>query len=177
MSADWIIDRARPADLARLPEIERAAGSLFDPSLLPAELRDDVFSVEEHRAACDAGLLWVARVSDRVVGFALVELVDGRPHLEEIDVHPAHGRRGIGRALMTAVIEWARTAGHPWITLTTFRDVPWNAPFYAKLGFRVLAAAELSAGVRAIVAAETARGLDPDRRVVMRRDLPPAARS
>lgn len=61
------------------------------------------------------------------------------------------------------------------MTLTTFRDVPWNAPFYARAGFRELAAAELSPELAELVREEAARGLDPERRVVMRCPLAPPA--
>jgi hypothetical protein len=67
--------------------------------------------------------------------------------------------------------EWAARSGHADITLTTFRDVPWNMPFYASLGFDEIPAGELSTALLLIVADETRRGLDPARRVVMRRAL------
>jgi GNAT superfamily N-acetyltransferase len=71
------------------------------------------------------------------VGFALVKmLADDLPHLEEIDVHPSHGRRGLGTALVREVCEWATLRGHVMLTLTTFRAVAWNLPFYARLGSR-----------------------------------------
>jgi len=90
------------------------------------------------------------------------------PHLEEIDVHPDHGRRGIGTALMRAVCAWTLRSGYPEITLTTFRAVPWNMPFYSRLGFEEVSDAELRPELATVVARETARGLDPRRRVVMR---------
>jgi GNAT superfamily N-acetyltransferase len=110
----------------------------------------------------------VAREADgSVVGFAQVELVGGEPHLEEMDVLPSHGRRGIGRRLLGAIQAWTREAGYAALTLTTFRDVPWNAPFYASCGFRILPPAEIPAALRAVVEEEAARGLDPATRVVM----------
>jgi protein-L-isoaspartate(D-aspartate) O-methyltransferase len=131
-----------------------------------------VTALEELEHALGAGLLWVTRdPGGEPVGFALVEIVDGEPHLEEIDVDPAHGRRGLGRALLEAVLAWASAAGHAGITLTTFRDVAWNAPFYERMGFRALAPNEIGPGLEAIVRDETARGLDPARRVAMRYDL------
>jgi GNAT superfamily N-acetyltransferase len=130
----------------------------------------------ELEAARQGGRLWVARAPDgRVVGFAQVELVGGGPHLEEMDVHPAHARRGIGRRLVAAVQAWTRAAGHTALTLTTFRDVPWNAPFYARCGFSVLEPAELSPALRVVVEEEAARGLDPATRVVMRWGASPHA--
>jgi GNAT superfamily N-acetyltransferase len=96
-------------------------------------------------------------------------LAADRPHLQEMDVDPRHGRRGIGTALLRAACDWARGAGHGEVTLTTFRDVPWNMPFYAKAGFEELPAGDMCPALRAVVAAETRRGLDPGRRVAMRR--------
>ena len=36
---------------------------------------------------------------------------------------------------MQAAIDWARGRRLPAVTLTTFRSIPWNAPFYASMGF------------------------------------------
>jgi GNAT superfamily N-acetyltransferase len=99
-----------------------------------------------------------------------VEILEpGVAHLEEIDVHPEHGRRGLGTRLVIAICAWALTAGYRSLTLSTFRDVPWNMPFYAQLGFEVVPHDDLSPALRAVVRDETRRGLDPTRRVVMRR--------
>jgi hypothetical protein len=45
--------------------------------------------------------------------------------------------------------------------------VAWNAPFYARLGFVVVARDDWPPAIAAIVAGEAARGLDPAARVVM----------
>jgi len=128
--------------------------------------------VEDLEAAQQDGRLWVARTPGGTpIGFALVEFLDGLPHLEEMDVHPSFGRRGVGTRLLAAVRAWARAQGHAAVTLTTFRDVPWNAPFYASAGFRALAPRELSPALRERVRDEAARGLDPATRVVMILDL------
>lgn len=167
-----VIEQARAADLAKLAAVELAANTLFAGRALAGVAANDATSLEELSHAHAAGLLWVARARDgEPIGFALLELVDGQPHLEEIDVHPAHGRRGVGRALLEAVCAWARGAGYCAVTLTTFRDVPWNEPFYARVGFRTLVPGELGPGLAAVVRDEVARGLDPAQRVVMRREL------
>ena len=115
------------------------------------------------------GRLWVVLADNVPVGFALAEMLGPHEvHLKEIDVHPDHGRRGFGTRLVVTLCEWATRFGHPEVTLTTFRDVPWNMTFYAGLGFKVVPTNELSAELVAIVADETRRGLDPARRVVMR---------
>lgn len=115
------------------------------------------------------GLLWVALQHDAPVGFALVDLLaSGRPHLEEIDVLPQHGQRGIGAALVRTVCQWAADAGHAEVTLTTFRALPWNMPFYQRLGFHEISLDQLRPELIAIVEDEAARGLDFRRRAVMR---------
>ena len=108
---NYVIELARDGDLVSLAAIETAATALFEGWRVEAAVHADVTSIEELRDAQQAGLLWVARAAEgQPVGFALVELAGGQPHLEEIDVHPAHGRRGIGTALVEAVLSWARTA-------------------------------------------------------------------
>ncbi len=94
-------------------------------------------------------------------------LADDLPHLEEIDVLPIHGRRGLGTALVRAVCEWAVVSGYPMLTLTTFRSVPWNYPFYARLGFVELSGETLRPELAAVVSDEADRGLDRESRVVM----------
>ena len=116
------------------------------------------------------GHLWVALADDVPVGFAHIEVIEPTvAHLEEIDVHPHHGRRGLGTKLVRAICAWAIAAGYHSVTLTTFRDVPWNMPFYARLGFEVIPSEALSPALRSVVQDETRRGLDPTRRVAMRR--------
>jgi N-acetylglutamate synthase-like GNAT family acetyltransferase len=84
--------------------------------------------------------------------------------------------RGIGRALLSAILESALEAGCTAATLTTFRDVPWNAPFYASMGFQEVGANDMPDHLRDALAAEAARGVLPmDRRCAMRLTLAPVA--
>ncbi len=101
----------------------------------------------------------------------LVDLVDGCAHVEQLTVHPEEQGAGVGRALLEQVREWAVDTGRPAITLTTFRDVPWNRPLYEHLGFRVLAQDEIGPELRAVRDHESATGLDPATRVCMRRPI------
>lgn len=90
-------------------------------------------------------------------------------HIEQVSVHPEHQGRGIGRQLIEYVDRWAAGQGISALTLSTFRNVPWNGPYYARLGFSELVGDELTPGLAEIQAAETALGLDPAERVFMRR--------
>lgn len=159
---------ARPSDLTRIAAIELAAAQLLRGHA-PDTVLAEVTSLSVLEAARRDGRVWVATADDEVVAFAHVERIEpDAAHLEELDVHPDHGRRGLGTRLVRAVCAWAESRGCLVVTLCTFRDVPWNMPFYAKLGFEVVAPDELSPGLQAIVADEAQRGLDPARRVVMR---------
>lgn len=73
--------------------------------------------------------------------------------------------------MLEQVIESARQAAYPAVTLTTFRDVPWNAPFYTRLGFSMLSELRLPAGLAAKRALETEHGLPPETRCAMRLTL------
>ena len=106
----------------------------------------------------------------------LVDVVDGAAHIEQVSVDPAFARRGLGKQLIDHVASVAKAEGRPAVTLTTFRDVPWNAPYYRRCGFRDLAEPELGPELRQLRDTESAHGLDPALRVCMRRDLaPPSA--
>ena len=172
MEAGYSITLAQPEHLCMLPEIERQAASLFRGWNVPHSVIEETTPLEDFQAAQAAGLLWIALSPQGYpVGFALVEREGTQLHLEEIDVHPQHGRRGIGTALVEAICSWARDSGYAQVTLTTYRDVPWNAPFYASLGFAVLSRSELTTALRERVKDEATRGLNTDRRVVMRKVL------
>ncbi len=164
-----------PEDVALLPEIERLAGLQFKtfPGDLgiPEEMYEHPNSVETFAAAQRAGRLWVATASGVTpVGFALIVEIEGYAHLDELDVLPLHGRQGIGSRLLTIVCAWAKDTGHPAVTLRTFRDVPWNAPFYQRRGFHVVESTALSAGHLGLEASERERGLRTDIRVTMAYD-------
>ena len=163
----YAIRIARRSDLPWLAAIELDAAALLSGHAPPSVLAL-VTPPEELEKAASQNLLWVALADDVPVGFAHVMLLEpDNAHLQELDVHPQHGRRGLGRKLVLAVCDWAAALGYG-VTLCTFRDVPWNMPFYERLGFEVVASDELSPVLASIVANETERGLDPAHRVVMR---------
>jgi GNAT superfamily N-acetyltransferase len=166
----------RPPAISELPAlriIERLAGERFRDVGLPEVADDEPPSLDVLTRYTEQERCWVA-VDDAgaPIGYVLVDVVDGNAHLEQVSVHPDHQGSGVGRTLMEWVFQWATDAGMPAVTLTTFHDVPWNAPLYRHLGFRVLRDDELGPGLRAIRERETGHGLDPARRVSMLLELP-----
>ncbi len=166
------IRKANRVDVADLPAIERRAAQLFLDQLASTGLTVDslnhVNSVADLALACQAGRLWVAETAiAELVGFALVLDFGDYAHLDELSVVPEHGQRGVGSALLRQVCDWARAAGYRAVTLRTFRDVPWNAPFYEGRGFCIIDSAKLTPRHVELEQTEQQLGLSLDRRVTM----------
>ncbi|MER7786071.1 GNAT family N-acetyltransferase [Streptomyces sp. ZG43] len=166
------IRAVHPGELTTLQDIERAAGVWFREIGMAEIADDEPPPVEELARYVRAGL---ARVADdetgRPVAYLIADRVDGNLHVEQVTVHPDSARRGVGRALLDHTAGRARDEGAAALTLTTFTEVPWNAPYYERCGFRVLAERELTPGLREIRRAEATHGLDRWPRCCMRREV------
>jgi GNAT superfamily N-acetyltransferase len=122
------IRQATASDLVSLPQLEARSDTLFASigiGPLPAP-----GSVE---ALSEALVVLVSGVPPE--GFARIDQLAGGAHLEQLSVDKDHMGKGIGRALLRAACTWACEAGYGDITLATYRDVPWNGPFYQSEGF------------------------------------------
>jgi GNAT superfamily N-acetyltransferase len=147
---------ARPSDLDVIESIENDADQLLISALEPDSWMPA--PTGESRAS-EPGFLLVAELDDgRVAGFVHVLEVDGICHLEQLSVAPHASRQGWGRRLVEAAQREAASRGYRRITLRTFADVPWNAPFYATAGF--VEEEPLTAFHRSLVDAEASAGLD-----------------
>ncbi|WP_279386500.1 GNAT family N-acetyltransferase [Phenylobacterium hankyongense] len=113
-------------------------------------------------------MVWVADDATGRIGFAACEAFDDALHLWELAVRRARQGQGVGRALVRAVIDAARARGCAAVTLTTFREIAWNGPFYARLGFRELAVHELDGRLAEVLSREAEKGLDVATRCAMR---------
>ena len=159
-------------DLPALQDIERAAGRWFRDIGMPEIADDEPLTLDELAAYQRAGRAWAAvGETGRPAAYLIADLVDGNVHIEQVSVHPGSARRGVGRSLLEHAARQAAAEGIRALTLTTFSEVPWNAPYYERCGFRRLDEAELTPGLRAIRRREAERGLDRWPRVCMRRDL------
>jgi ribosomal protein S18 acetylase RimI-like enzyme len=173
MSSPIVVRPATVDDVPGMQAAEIAAGERFreieDPRIARCADAAPYWTAGLERASNEQRA-WVA-VDDggSIIGFAVAWVVDGEGHLDELAVAPAHGRRGVGRALVDEVVAWTGAQELASITLTTFRDVPWNGPYYEKLGFHVVPT--LTPALQALVDEQATWGLDPSLRVVMRRSL------
>lgn len=153
---------ADPSEFELLRSIDTASEKVF------LEVGMGPFSPDEDDHLVHAAVVLVSGRPPS--GFASVGVVDGAAHIVQLSVDPSAGRKGRGTALVEAACEWAAAEGYDSVTLTTFRDVPWNGPFYARLGFEIVD--DLPPGLAAIRENEKAIGDDDfGPRVAMRRYL------
>lgn len=164
---------AHEADAAALPDIEQSAGEAYrDIAELAWIADDDNQTVERYEQLISQDTSWVAIGHDgRPVAFLSAEILDDTLHVWELAVRLDWQRKGIGRALLEEAIADANRRGLIALSLTTFRDVIWNAPFYQKLGFRILEDAEVGERLRGVLRCEVALGMPESRRCAMRLDL------
>lgn len=166
------IRAVRVEELPVLRDIERAAGECFRDVGMPEIADSDLPSLDVLASYENAGRAWVAvDEADQPVAYLIAEPIDGNLHVEQVSVHPDSARRRLGRSLIEHAATRAVADGMPAMTLTTFTEVPWNAPYYERCGFRRLDESELTTGLREIRRREALYGLDRWPRVCMRRDL------
>ncbi|MBQ0822988.1 GNAT family N-acetyltransferase [Microvirga terrae] len=159
---------ARPGDLTKLAGVERSAASVFRDVGLAWLAEGGTMDSAVLAALCRDETVWVAADErDEPVGFLAAHELDGHLYIAEVSVAASCHRQGIGRRLVEAVIEHGRREEFDAITLTTYRDLPWNGPFYARLGFVEIDPEDARPGHRGKLRAEAEAGHDPARRCLM----------
>lgn len=161
--APILLRPARAVEVEAIRALERASAQRF-LGLMDAVAADQPTPAPTLARRIAEGGLLIAEAGETVIGFVMFRLLEDGLYVEQLDVLPAFAGRRIGAALLDAV---AGRADGGDLTLSTFRDVPWNAPYYARLGFEIVR--DLTPGMAAIRAQHLARGLDEDARVFMRR--------
>lgn len=162
----WSLRLARPADAEAMPAIERAAAAAAfaaETGVDPARTRSEA----DFARLIRRGHSLVAHVGEAMAGFLLAQPFSRELHIWEMDVAPEFQRQGIGAGLVRAAQIDARNTGFRALTLTTFRDLAWNAPFYARLGFEEVTALDAHPRLAGELANEVDDGLPADRRCAM----------
>ncbi|MCX6512622.1 MAG: GNAT family N-acetyltransferase [Actinobacteria bacterium] len=160
----FAVRRASPDEFELLPDIEGRSDLRF------AALGMHFAAGQPTDLASLSRAYAVFVVGEPIAGFAMTEVVDDCLHLEALHVDLEQQGKGMGSDLLREIFR-AEGKHFASITLVTFADVPWNAPFYARHGFCIVD--ELSPALARIRRREVHNGLDKlGRRVVMRRELP-----
>lgn len=152
---------SRETDLPLISAVEKSGDAQFKAVGMDLVADAPVPDPEDFGDSHRAGRLLVAVTgADALVGFVRIEIVDNTAHVEQVSVHPDHQGRGVGSALLQAAEGWARSQGYTHLTLTTFRDVAWNGPYYARLGWVLLPEGEWGPELSAARQHERDLGLD-----------------
>jgi GNAT superfamily N-acetyltransferase len=171
-TSDIAIRAARARDLPLLGPLEDRAALRFKDSRHPHCVSLPHFDVNRLAELSEAGTVWVAvNAADEPIGFVIAQRWGDDGYVHELDVEEAYGRRGVGRRLLARVAEWARAEGATSLLLSTFSDVPWNAPFYARLGFAVVPLEAYTIAMLAQRERDAAAGMPLTSRAIMRAPL------
>lgn len=165
---NYSIRLAKKNELWLLKDIEEAAATLFTTTKYGLELQLDTLSNEILEKQQKENCVWLALdEKNKAVAFAVVLIINNFAHLHEISVDPKYGRKGIGTKIIQTIMFWAKATKLKGLTLSTFRDIPWNAPFYKKLGFREMKDEEISQELQNIRNDEKINGLPLNERLMM----------
>jgi GNAT superfamily N-acetyltransferase len=168
MTAAWVLRMATAADLDQLASIEEEGTALLRQAGVEFPAGDQLVPPEILQTCLKDGLLKLAvSLGDHPVGFLAAAERDGFLYLGEVDVAASWRRLGIGRALVSWCVSEAQRRSLKGVMLTTDRFVPFNAPFYAGCGFKVIDEKAAPPFLQSVLAEERRSGLDPERRVAM----------
>ena len=151
-----------------MPGIERSAGRAFVGSGQAMVATHEVTPASFYATHLPSGLIWVATHRETPIGFASCEIFGEELHLWALAVRLNDQKRGAGTALVAAVVAEARGRKLRAVTLTTFRDIAWNGPFYRRLGFAEAPQDDTEPRLAGLKAHEASRGLDVANRCAMR---------
>lgn len=173
----WLVQAAAPEQRLeqRLQAIEFACSQQFLTSAHAYVARRPIPGPPLYRQALRAGRVLLgldpSQAKAGPVGFLLFSRDGDALHIDELNVLPKWQGGGLASALMAALAEHASGLGLVRLTLTTFRDLPWNAPFYARRGFEAIAPEAGGPALQAEWQKLIDKKLDPATRVAMARSV------
>lgn len=171
---DVIIRSAQDDDYSCLLDIELDAAKAFKDYPEYAGMCDELDPLTQGQyrpLSKDEGKIYVAEKSGKLIGFVLIDYIDGQPHLKEIDVLQAYAKQGIGTGLLKQAFKWAMDNRFKYMTLTTYRDLVFNGPFYKKHGFEIIQPCEKWPELKKMRQQEIDNGWDIAPRVAMVKTL------
>ncbi|EKT63834.1 GNAT family N-acetyltransferase [Providencia burhodogranariea] len=165
----FLIRQAKKSDAKNLSAIEYSAAQIFRGHVKLGWIADgNVQSEQEHLSYIQQQLEWVAvDNNNQPIGFINIQKLKNSLHIREVSVDQSWQGKGVGRELIQHVLGYALQKKVNNVTLTTFRDVPWNAPYYQRLGFSIIEASELSCTLKSILQQEVDTGFAIEDRCAM----------
>ena len=172
ITTQYAVRLARSSDVPKLPAVEMAAAQRFLASPHPGAAAGFPLSAALHQRWLAHEGVWVAETpSGEVAGFAAWVPLALDMYIVELDVHPQHAGKKLGARLLDELSRLGARLGFQRLVLRTFSDVPWNAPYYCRLGFQLLGEREQHPELRSIRQRETSAGLDDGLRSTLFRSI------
>ncbi|MBP6122658.1 MULTISPECIES: GNAT family N-acetyltransferase [Providencia] len=165
----YVIRLANVSDARLLPDIEKSAAQIFlGHEKFSWIAQGNVQTEQDHLNFIQRKMEWVAvNGSDEPIGFINVEKQANSLHICELSVCQQWQGQGIGKQLVNHIIDLALAQKIPAISLTTFCDIPWNAPYYQRLGFHIIKHENLTNELKSILQHEMDAGFQVDERCAM----------
>jgi GNAT superfamily N-acetyltransferase len=157
---------ATSEDFEGITKAELSAGELFRGT----HMEWAVGETTDRERLCEAlgtDFLWVAAVNGAVAGFLMGGTCDENFHIYEAATHQRYRGQKIGAKLIETALANAASKNIKAATLTTDRTLPWNAPYYYKLGFQLMNHDKLTKQLALILSAER----NPSQRCAMLKPL------
>lgn len=175
-AAAVVLREARIGELETLCAIDLDASRLFDQVGMELTEENSVEYAAAERArwlqCLKSGKVLVATTRlGEPIGFAALRSLDGGAYLEQLSVRMHAMRSGIGSALLKAAEGAAANTHARGLWLTTYRHLPWNAPFYAKAGFAIVPAERCGSEMLQELSLQRRLLPAPDERVAMHKVL------
>lgn len=159
----------RVHDVAAIQAVEVDAGQRFRDVAMAPVAEDKPPDGRLLRRYIDGDQLWVATHGRDVVGYAMAQRIDDHAHVDQVSVIRRFAGQRIGATLLQTAGDWAHAQGAHQLTLFTFENVPWNAPYYRRLGFVDVDPESIGPGLKKIWDLELLTDLPDWNRIVLAR--------
>lgn len=130
-----IIRPAIAGDVSTIIDIEKRGGLKFADIGMEWVAERPSSNRAEIEEAVRAKSIFVAEEASTLLGFIYLGMVDDHGHILEVSVDYKMQGKGIGGKLMQKAELWAKHHDFHALSLTTFKHVPFNGPWYQSQGF------------------------------------------
>lgn len=144
---------ADASDAEALSAIEENAATVFkqlgggyaalDLSALTPQFYKDAIAQNQ--------IIWLVELHGQAVGFLRAKPVDDVLYCAEMSVMRHHHGKGLGEKLLNRFVAYAKEEGFKGVSGITFKNVPWNGPYYLKQGFSYLGESQIGPELKAIM--------------------------
>ncbi len=165
------IRNATPDDFVNLPALEEDAAQAFVEFGYQDVLNMQALPVSFYKNLSSDSIILIADKNHEAVGFCVIIKIDNQAYLKEVSVAYKHSGQGFGRSLLDHAFQEAKERGYTFVTLTTFSDLPFNAPFYESLGFKKFAFDQRWPELKSLHEEEKCNALASYKRIAMIKNL------